>query len=217
MAGFTQREAGPGHGAWGKGFVWAESFVLFGWCSDEQGQQPWWELEDCISLCTAARQHSVLANPKHPGLPLCAQGWFASSGRCCMLHTRALSSSLEPEGIHHRVLPWRILLGFHLTQNTRNFCFQPSAAASSFWSPYGVPTLQYSSPVAAVSSSLLKHSVYIHCCVFASQRDFSCLGSRGFKNISYHNTFDFIKPLTVLTNEVKQKEVENGKVLRRYK
>lgn len=95
------------------------------------------------SLCTAARQHPVLANPKHPGLPVCAQGWLAVSGFCCMLHTRALSSSLEPEGIH-RVLPLGILLlGFHLAQNTRNFCFQPFAAAMSFSSPYRVHTLRY--------------------------------------------------------------------------
>lgn len=57
--------------------------------------------------------------------------------------------------------------------------------------------------------------VYIHGRVLTSWRDFWHLENRAFKNISYLNTFHFIKPGLFIPNQVKWKEVGSSKVLKK--
>lgn len=136
-----------------------------------------------------------------------------------LLHVAHQSTELQPGARGHPQSPalGHPSLGFPPRSKHQEFLLSAICSCHVLFKSLQSAYLALLPPVAAVSSFLLKHNVYIHCYVFASQRDFSCLESRGFQNISYHNTFHFIKALTVLTNEVKQKEVENSKVLRRCK
>lgn len=120
--GFPQREADCGHGAVKKRLWVSHELCGFGWGSDEQGQEPWWEGEDYVSLCTTARCHSLLVSPEHLGLPVSSQGWLPNLS--VSLHVADHSTELQPgaRGIQSPAL---------FTQNTRHFCFQTDSYCHS--------------------------------------------------------------------------------------